>query len=511
MNHRIFILIVGLMLPLLGSTQGADYAGENTTACQGAGAMIGNAGVTDVCYTWEPADGLNESDLHSQSPIVHPQHTTEYTVHVTGTNYSFSATDRVKVTVDFGGLVITPSYIDLSGPLTEQAQAVLTINDFQGSSSDISWSILNAGTTGCVISSEGVISNCSQSGTVKVRATNEEFPGCYAEKDLEINGGIKDVTATDIANPDRVAHHDGTLYLVGSAAAKITATPNDDSSFPSGQPEWMGPYTPPAGGVTFNTPALEPGTYEFEAGVIDPKQISVIDLGEDATTLQFSLESQLLLDMLNLMKGNTVEKDLDPFCSPPLDFDLNAFASMKASYKSSNAIKYKDPGYDEKLEVSIEIPALAFEGCMFFPCCSGGANFGVASAFYFTYFKAGLGLSISAAGAKDPSTATPDWAFTSLSGAVSGNLEAGLRLEVNVPSGFGALGQANLSTEAKLECRYSPSPDKIEWNASWGGLVGKVSLGIWYLSMDNIIEVSKQKNFINGREVGWKTLYTFPD
>ncbi len=75
---------------------------------------------------------------------------------------------------------------------------------------------------------------------------------------------------------------------------------------------------------------------------------------------------------------------------------------------------------------------------------------------------------------------------------INGNLEAGLRLEANVPSGFGFLGQANLSTEAKLEGRMLKGSDKIEWNASWGGLVGKVSLGIWYLIMDNIIEVSQQ-------------------
>ncbi len=509
--YRLCIGIALCCLPSWMTGQGADYAGPDKTACQGAGAMIGNAGIADVCYTWEMADGLDPNDIHNQSPIVHPQHTTTYTVHVTSDNFGFSATDVVKVTVDFGGLVITPSYIDLAGPLTNQAQAELTINSFQGSSAAVIWSIENPGSTGCTITQGGKISNCSESGQVQVRATNAEYPACYAEKDMEINGGIKDLTAEDASDAGRIAHHGDTLYLVGSAAAKLTAVPNDNSSFPSGQPQWEGPNTPPPGTITFNTPNLQPGTYSYEVGTIDPKGVTVVDLGEDASTVQLSMDSGLLGDMLAAMKGNTQLKDLDPFCTPPLDFDLDGFTSIKASYKQSNSIKYKNPGYDKKKEVGIEIPALAFEGCMFFPCCSGGANFGVASAFYFTYFKAGLGVNIGVNAVKDPNTPSPEWMISALTASLEGTIEAGLRLEVNVPSGFGALGGANLSTTAKLEGRLTNEPRQIEWNASWGGLVGKVSLGIWYVSMDNLIEVSKQKNFINGSETGWKPLFVFPN
>ena len=512
MKYPVLVLIISFLFAGRLSSQGADYAGEDMTACQGAGAMIGNAGVTGVCYTWEMEEGLNPDDIHSQSIVVNPQHTTTYTVHITGDGFTFSTTDKVKVIVDFGGLVITPSYVDLSGPLSNQAQAELTINNFQGSPAEIIWSIENPGSTGCSITQNGVISNCAQTGSVKVRATNAEYPGCYAEKDLEINGGIKDLTAEDVANLGRIAHHGQTLYLVADAVAKLTAIPNENSTFPSGQPEWEGPDTPAPGTATFETPHLQPGTYNYEVGAIDPKAVAVIDLPENATTVLYSLDPGLLSDMLDLLTGEGTEVGgVDPFCSPPLEFSANIFSSIKASYKESNSVKYKDPGYDTKREVSIEIPAFTFEGCLFFPCCSGGANFGVVSAFYFTYFKAGLGLNLTANAIKDPNTPDPEWAASAISASITGSLEAGLRLEANVPSGFGFLGQANISTEAKLEGRMLKGSDKIEWNASWGGLVGKVSLGIWYLSMDNIIEVSQQRNFINGREVGWKTLWTVPN
>jgi hypothetical protein len=512
MKFCAFLFITFSLLPGWTAAQGANYAGENTTACQGAGALIGNGALTDVCYTWEPADGLDPSDIHSQTPVVHPQHTTTYTVHVTGENFAFSATDQVKVIVDFGGLVITPSYIDLAGSLTDQAQAVLTINHFQGSAHPVIWSIENAGNTGCVISSNGVISNCSESGSVKVRATNGEYPGCYAEVPLEINGGIKDVTAQDIANPGRIAHHDDTLYLVGSAKAKITAEKNDNSSFPAGQPTWNGDYPPDPGVVSFETPLLQPGNYEFQAGAIDPKSVAVEDLGENAQTVMLGFSSELILNMVEALKGNLKVIDADPFCFPPLEFDPSFISGFKVSYKSANSIKYNDPGYDTKYEASLEIPGVAIEGCMLFPCCSGIASIGIASAQFYTYFKAGLTMNIAIAGAKDPSLEDSGWKLSSLSSNLGGALEVGMQLQSNfTPAGFGAFLNVNLSTSAELKMQLANDPDKVEWIASWGGLVGKAAFTVFYITPDNAIEISKQKNFINGRDTGWMTMFEFPN
>ena len=49
MKYTAQVLIVSFLITGRLFSQGADYAGEDMTACQGAGAMIGNAGGTGGC------------------------------------------------------------------------------------------------------------------------------------------------------------------------------------------------------------------------------------------------------------------------------------------------------------------------------------------------------------------------------------------------------------------------------------------------------------------------------
>jgi hypothetical protein len=517
MKSIIYFCSVLIFIPGFLSGQGTDYAGPDKSACQGAGVNIGNASPGNVCYTWQQADGLNPADIHSSSPIVKPNFTTTYHVQVVGDNFSFNATDQVKVTVDFGGLVITPEYINLDGPTNNQATATLTVNEFGGSADPITWSLDNVGDTGCSIDQNGVISGCTQSGTITVKATNQEYPDCYAEKSLEINGGIRDVTAADNANEGRIAHHGQTLYLIGPATpgpagtVTFTAVPNENSSFPPGQPEWSGPLMPPPGNeITWITPPLALGSYPETVGALDPKNVTVEVLGPNESSIAIMVNTMLAQKIIDKLRGNTQVQETDAFCSTPLSFSLPG--ALAASYKTSNAVKYQDPGYGTKKEVSVDIPGIGVTGCVYFPCCTGGVQFGPVFVYYFTYFGSSLGLNLNVAAAKDPSTsANPMWTMSNLSVSVTGKLEAGIRLESEFSENAGIIAGANISTEGKLECRFSPSPDRLEWNASWGGLVGRISAAVWYGTMDSAIEVGFQRNLLNGAETGFQPLYQFPD
>lgn len=505
-------ILLFLLLPM--SLIAQNYAGDDETICQGSGIQIGNPTPDpDLCYTWDMAEGLDPGDIHNPNPTVYPQTETTYTVHVTSDGFGFSASDQVTIDVDFGGLTVTPEYIDLAGTLDDQAQAELNINDYLGSSSDIIWSLENTGTSGCVINQDGVISNCMEGATITVKATNADHPVCMATQSVEVNGGVRAVTAEDLANQGRIAKTGDTLYLVGGGSAQMTAVPNANTTFSPGQPTWQGSHTPPAGSeVSWPTPhLLVNGLRNYKAGGIDPKEVFVSVIDPDLVQLNLTVPNALIELFINGVKGNSAVIENEPFCFPPLEFKASDWSSSQILYKSSNAPKYRDPGYDNKYEVVVNVPAVGIEGCMFFPCCSGGANIGVFSVYFYTYLKAGLALSISVNASKDPNTPNPEWQVTDLNPALTGQLEAGLRLESQSPAGFGLIGEAKLLTNCKLEGRFANNPDKLEWNASWGGLVGEVSLTGYYGDPSNAVQISRQRSLVNGAAVGWKTLYEIPD
>ncbi|MEP6645862.1 MAG: hypothetical protein ABJC12_02135 [Saprospiraceae bacterium] len=509
MKTYILYFAIFILLPNLLSAQAADYAGMNVSTCQQAGADIGNASPGNVCYTWDVAKGLNPGDMHSFHPHVNPQETTTYTVHVSGSNFTFSTTDQVTVTVIFGGLVLSPSYIKLSGPLENQAMATVTIP----ANVAVNWSIENGGSTGCEIDNMGVISNCHTAGQITVVATKQSNPSCKVTKDLAINGGIKDVIASDNANDGRIAHHGQTLYLVGSipGTANFEAVPNENSSFPAGEPSWTGPYMPPPGNeISWNSPSLSYGTYTETAGTDDPKSVTVQAISADEFSTAITIDTTLFGRVQRLLRGGAKVNAEDQFCFSPLKFTFPA--AMTVSYKSSYVGKFKDPGYDTKRDFTVEIPAVSGTGCMYFPCCTGAIYFGPVPVLYTTYVAMSAGISISTSATKDPSVATPaKWMSSGLSVAGTIRLDAGFRLEADVANMAGFTANANLSTEVKLEGRYVPQPPKLEWNASWGGLVGKVSGTFWYGSPDTAIELAYVRNLLPGAETGWNLLYQFPN
>ncbi len=498
-----------IFFPVCLYGQAVDYAGPDQVACQGDGAHIGNASPGNVCYTWDATEGLDPNDIHNSFPTVHPDHTTTYTVHVVGNNFSFTATDQVKVIVHFGGLVINPAYIKLSDNTTNQATATLTVND---GNDPITWAITGAGSTGCLIDQNGVISGCTGTGSVNVVATSQTHPDCFAKKILEINGGVKDVTASDNANEGRIAHKGEKLYLVGpntggpAGTAKFTAVPNENSNFPAGQPAWSGPYMPPAGQeVSWDSPQLPIGTYAESAGTPDPKTVTVQVVGPNEINIQLSVNTVLVNQLIAKIKGEAKPSN-STFCDSPFAITL---PTITATGKLYNVPKFKDLNYATKKEVAIDIPGFTMTGCMYFPCCTGGVRFSQnIFVFYYTYFGSSLKFNINLAGSIDPSTsANPQWELANPTISVTGKLEAGVRVEGDLGGFAGVIAGASLSTEGKLEARKATGQPKLEWNASWGGLVGKITAAVWYQTLDNAIGVEFQRNLVNGSETGWMTLY----
>lgn len=95
---RHFFLFILLFWFSAGYTFSQANAGSDTYFVVGeVGPVIGGAGGSGWCYSWEPADGL--SDSHSPNPIATPSITTTYKLKVVGPDFSFTAEDEVTVFV----------------------------------------------------------------------------------------------------------------------------------------------------------------------------------------------------------------------------------------------------------------------------------------------------------------------------------------------------------------------------------------------------------------------------
>jgi hypothetical protein len=111
------LLLCGCFLLVMTFTGGLVFgqdglAGPDKKTCKKSdgsteAVQIGSTGVSGWCYYWTPSTGLN--DQYASQPMASPPTTTTYTLTVVGSDFSFSQTDQVVVTV--GGLnsfTITP-------------------------------------------------------------------------------------------------------------------------------------------------------------------------------------------------------------------------------------------------------------------------------------------------------------------------------------------------------------------------------------------------------------------
>ncbi len=187
-------LLSGIMLLLAAQeihaqnffSNGQANAGPDTTICLGSSVTLGEGSADPTyCYHWEPATGLdNPNSLH---PNASPTSTTNYTLYVTGPNFSFKDSDAVTVSVvEIKNMTFNPSQVPVNSTTTASVTTV-------PSGRQIEWSI-EGPNLGCSInSSTGVITAGNQGGTITVRAADVLFKqmgiDCYTEETLCIGDG----------------------------------------------------------------------------------------------------------------------------------------------------------------------------------------------------------------------------------------------------------------------------------------------------------------------------------
>lgn len=444
-------IVILSLLALLRTGYAQFSAGPDKFICSGTGTFLGLPGqmIPDSwCVHWMPEESLD--DPTSIRPKATPENTTIYTVQVLTDDWQSIITDQVTVTVEFGGIKFTPPFLKQGS--MDSVQSVVTVNP---NNDEVTWSI-HGESLGCQINPmTGVIHPGDQYGTITIRATKTEDTECFADKKIDINEGVKDVTARDFSHSGRIAK-DGvdTLYLVGEGAALITAIPNA-SGFNAGSPEWHddgnGSTIVPADGETEildDNPGEVDTRYVAGSGPDFEPNVNVIRLNSDELVIDLTPLTQKLQDFLK--KGNDfIKSKLEKSGAPLPNLTVEvSIASFK--YKKSKAEKYNDPGWDYKYVVEAG-GSIKLTGKIYHPQFTYIWDFQdligltAGSELYLEpYFEFGLTGSV----VKDPSKEYQGW--TVLSNPIKFTVTGGLRGVFNIVAtggGYSVEGGFNLATE----------------------------------------------------------------
>lgn len=516
--------------------QAQNYAGPDTSICaSGQSIMIGNpSSPNNYCYVWRDANGLSESQKYSKNPSVTPNFPTHYIVDVTHPNFGQKETDEVFVDVKFGGIEFDKQYINpgnTSGNVN--ATASLTINP---SNATIKWYLHEQvisgtsayftidGTTGCNIDENtGVITDCAGDGNLQVFARKESEPECKASSSIEVNFGVKDITARDLANPGRKAHSGGTLTIVKptensstTVGAKFEAFSNDGSPFPAGMPDFQ------ASGPVFITP---PGTNPWEQiletqgnynvshlmlnnGIEKTVKVNVI--GEDKQVSTYTINLALIADFIEAIKSG---KSIDlgnvqefAFCTSPIGFSTSA--NPTAEVETAKVGVYNQPHVDTKTSVKLKLPGAKIEGCVLFPCCTYPLELFGYGGSIFTYFGASIALGADLKATKDPSIVNPNWQ-AELSVSVTGEAKLGVRIQFLLGTLIGTFGEVTLESAMKMSGIMNGND--IKGKIELPGLEGKVAFGAFIGNPNNSYVKEFVQSFIPAQTFGPTTLYTAPN
>lgn len=339
------------------------FAGPDISGC-GTPVTIGKPNPNpDHCYLWALEEGMPPDFIHDPRPVVHPKETTVYSVTVTDDVFSFKAVDNVIVTVNFGNIDVQPKQIIPNGE-PQQAKASLLVN---AGDWPVVWSIPEESgepgepdlLPGCDIDPEtGWISNCQNKGTIRIEATNTQYPDCKAFLDFEINDGVKEVVVKEIPENERFLSSEdiiNTLSVVTMDGLEFTAIPNDESTFPEGHPDWSGELMPEQEhAITWqNNDNLTVG--EIYAVAASDKYVYVEIVPENE-----QMEDVPEINHTHFHRFEEVIDALGPFL-PPNSGGLECGADLHfidheptGTLLTRNAEKYHDPGYDQYVELDID-------------------------------------------------------------------------------------------------------------------------------------------------------------
>lgn len=480
---RIPLIIWLLLCQALSLEAQLFSAGPDKTICSGTGTALGDpmqSVPSTWCITWTPAEGLD--DPHAAQPHANPKHTTIYVANVLTDDWQSLSTDEVKVTVGFGGLKFTPPYLNQGSEMTSRAE--VTINP---DNDEVRWSI-EGDAKGCSIDTmTGVITPGSEYGKITIRAKKTEDAQCYADDQIDINEGTKDIIARDFDHAGRIAKAGvDTLTLVGESAALITAIPNATGFAPE-HPFW---YTDgdnhtiePADGINEIVTGISfgDGYKKYIAGsqqagyqpYVVVRHLSsdelVIDLGPLIQKL-----TDRLTDLNNRLKA-TIAKKFPQV--PNLTVEV-AIAQMK--YKNSVAEKYNDPGWAYKHTVEAG-GQIKLSGKLYYLPWTGQIeheDFGISigsELFIEPYFETSFSGSV----VKDPSKEDSGW--TVLSNPIKATTTGGIRGVFNVigqGAGYNITGGFSLASELSVDLLFYLTTGELKLKFTVAPLQGNTKVKV---------------------------------
>lgn len=512
---RYSFIIVLLSYQFVAAQQ---WAGPDGVSCGELGFVIGSQDpCPDCCYIWSPAQGLNCTDC--KNPRATPKSKTTYTVVVTDKNLSWKKTDAVVVDVVFGEMQFTPDHLVQGTSETVNAK-VLKLN-----TSNITWQI-NGNALGCSLDQQGtqaVVSPGTEYGTIQVRATNNDVPGCYVQEPLPINNGVKDVWAVDLQHPGRIAKAGGTLYVVGHGDVQIQAIPNE-GGFAPGIPDWKNDLignTVPEDGVaiqimTESTSVLgAEAEYiagddpEYEPRVAVVRKTPVTDEQDVAGFITgFVAYFQNVKTRINSLFGG---QQGDFPCVTMSPFDAEITASVK--YKETDVEKYRNPGMGLKREYVADA-TYNFSGRVYEPRFTGTyivpfTDIGICSQLYVGLNAGGqLALSI----VSDDSQESTEWKIDNPQLEFSVGAEAKIEV-VCLVTGWAATATGSAYSTVKFPITYDYTAKTIKgqvklnpMNMKFEAKVGSISNMGEIKNAFNIF--SKEIQLWSGSDFDPFTIYT---
>ena len=218
----------------------ANAGSDGTITCTVASVSIGAANDPTLTYNWTPTLGLSSSSI--SNPTATPTVTTSYTLVVTNTGNSCTASDGVNITVDKAapmanaGTDGTISCIQNTSGLTIGTTSTPNMtyiwNPTLGlTSSSISNPTANpASTTSYTLTTTSTINNCTATSSVNV-TVNKNLPTANAGTGGTINCSVANVSIGAANDPTLSYNWTPALGLSSSTVSNPTATPNLSTSY----------------------------------------------------------------------------------------------------------------------------------------------------------------------------------------------------------------------------------------------------------------------------------------
>jgi hypothetical protein len=484
-----------------------QYIRNDTTICKPYDPVsLGIANPNpDHCYRWLSfADPVMRSD---PNPTANPRMTLTYFCQITDSDLSFVAEERVKVTVSMGQISVLGEPI-IPDPADLESQAYLQLHETV--IEDVVWTIeADPDATGCSLGSSvdlsTIISNCTNVGTITVRATDANDPECYIDKDIDVGPGIIELIARDEDDPDRSAYHDETLYVVGPSSIGFTALTEAESQLAEGHPEWGGnPQPEQADLLQWVAELTSPGTYTVTCSGLTVTVIVLTDEEED-----FDIPT----DLQHWIAFKDAVSSLAPFfpdaCGGSPHVEINVDNTLRGTKKYIERSASPDYFTEIRVQQDQSSNVIQSEGCGLLEYSKSYSIPGFGSFSLEAYISTDdpplTQMDNQVLLVTDEETEELEAADLQFTGGIEINVFptiTGNEVDVFVSTGSFPVTSSRLSAELQLD------GEQINYRAKWGGLqmnpkgymfTGSPSNPVWKAP------VQFSHNIMDGKQTGWRT------